>query len=61
MAAITFLMTGLLFYVVQTDSQVNELISTGIECEAPGTVTVGENISESAMDLTFQAEATRDS
>jgi hypothetical protein len=60
-AALTFLMTGLIFYVVQTDSKVDELISNGTECEAVGTVIAGESISETAMDLTFQGEATRDS
>ena len=60
-AALTLLMTGLIFYVVQTDSKVDELISNGTECEAAGTVMVGESISETAMDLTFQGEATRDS
>ena len=60
-AALTFLMTGLIFYVVQTDSKVDELISNGTECEAAGTVMIGESISETAMDLTFQAEAKRDS
>ena len=61
LAAITFLMTGLLFYAVQTDSNVNELISTGMECEAPDMVTVGENVSEAAMDITFRAQVTKDS
>ena len=61
MAAITFLMTGLIFYVVQTDSKVDELISNGVECEAVGTAEVGESIPETAMDLTFQDEGTRDS
>jgi len=61
LAAITFLMTGLIFYVVQTDSKVDELLSSGIECEAAGTVVVGENTSKAEMDLTFQDEGTRDS
>lgn len=60
-AAITFIMTGLLFYVVQTDSKVHEVISTGIECEAAGTVVVGESLSEAAMEITFQAEVIKDS
>ena len=60
-AALTFLMTGLIFYVVQTDSKVDELISNGTECKAVGTVIAGESISETAMDLTFQGEATKDS
>ena len=61
LAAITFLMTGLIFYVVQTDSKVDELLSSGIECEAAETVVVGENSSKAEMNLTFQDEGTRDS
>ena len=60
-AALTFLMTGLIFYVVQTDSKVDELISNGRECDATPTVMIGESTSETAMDITFKAEATRDS
>lgn len=61
LAAITFLMTGLIFYVVQTDSKVDELLSSGIECEAAETIVVRENTSKAEMDFTFQDEGTRDS
>lgn len=61
LAAITFFMTGLLFYVVQTDQKVNEQLSSGIDCEAAGQMVVGDFASQASVDITIQPEDTRDS
>jgi hypothetical protein len=61
LAAITFLMTGLLFYMVQTDSKVNPLLSFEMECEAESTVVVSKNMPEAPSELIIQDEGTRDS
>ena len=58
---IIFIITGLLFYAVQTDAKVNEFISSEMECDAAGAVVVSESISEAPSELTFQAEGIRDS
>jgi hypothetical protein len=61
LAAITFLMTGLLFYMVQTDSKVNQLLSFEMECEAASTVVVSKNMPEAPSEFIIQDEGTRDS
>ena len=41
-AAITFLVTGILFFAVQTDGKTGELFSQRIECDMQEVVLVGE-------------------
>lgn len=62
LAAITFLATGLLFYVVQTGSQADELFNRGVDCDAPETVWVKKAAPEVEPQITLDSnETTRDS
>jgi hypothetical protein len=60
-AALTFLLTGLLFYVVQTETKAGAFLSSGTECEAQGVVVVGEKAPDTPPENILQSEGTRDS
>lgn len=60
-AAITFIVTGLLFYAVQTDGKALELFSSGLECEMVTPVQVGETAPEIAPAEILELGITRDS
>ncbi len=60
-AAIIFLTTGFLFYVVQTDSKADSLLSSGVGCNAAETVVVTKAKSESEKTATLRDWTTRDS
>ena len=61
LAALTFVLTGLLFYVVQSDSRMERFISSEVECDAAGAVLVSEKAPESLSEFTLTDEGTRDS
>jgi hypothetical protein len=60
-AALTFIMVGLLFYMVQSDSKMDQLLSSGMECEAESAAVVSESTPETPSEFTLQDEGTRDS
>ncbi len=61
LAALTFLITGLLFYVVGADSQVHQLHQQTLDCNAAETLAIGEIVPASQSDLTFPDTRTHDS
>ena len=60
-AAIIFLTTALLFYVVQTDGKADFFLSSGVGCDAAETVVVTKGKSESETAPTLKDWTTRDS
>lgn len=62
LAAVTFLATGLLFYVVQTENQADELFNRGVDCDAAETVWVKEAAPNLEPQITLDSSGlTRDS
>jgi hypothetical protein len=62
LAAFTFILTGLLFYVVQADVKTNEILIPGMECEGMvGSVIVEQNSGDALPQITLENEGTRDS
>ena len=61
LAAITFLATGILFYVIHTDGKVDEQFSTGVGCDAPETVLVEQTAPERELPVVLGGGVIRDS
>ncbi len=60
-AAITFLVTGLLFYAVQSDEKPRELFASGLSCEILDPVQVGETLSDMDHQVILESGHRRDS
>lgn len=61
LAAITFLTTGLLFYLVQADGAPRTTLSSGDECGVVETIAVEEGVPEGTGEDFFKIPRTRDS
>ena len=61
LAAITFLVTGLLFYMIQTGGTAEKLLSSEMECGSSETVLMGKTTPESPLSVSFDGGVTRDS
>ena len=61
LAAITFLTTGLLFYLAQVDGIPRQGPSAGDECKVMGTIAVEKGAPETSAELHFNHPGTRDS
>jgi hypothetical protein len=61
LAAITFLATGLLFYVIQADGKADEHFSSAVGCDAAETVFVGQTAPEKEVPVILDSGVTRDS
>jgi hypothetical protein len=62
LAAITFLATGLLFYVIQTGGQPDEYFTSSVGCDAAETVWVKKAAPEATPPITLDSSGqTRDS
>ena len=61
LAAITFLTTGLLFYLAQVDGAPQQGPSTGDECRVMGTIAVEKSAPEKPGELHFKHPGTLDS
>jgi hypothetical protein len=62
LAAITFLATGLLFYVTRTDTRADECFTSSMGCDAAETVWVEKAAPEHASPITLDSSGlTRDS
>ena len=60
-AAITFLVTAVLFYAVQSDGKAGELFSQGSECEMHGAVLVKGTAPKADSPLILDSRIIRDS
>ena len=60
-AAITFLVTGILIFAVRSDGRTGELFSQGSECDMHGAVLVGETTPDAETSVILDARITRDS
>lgn len=60
-AAITFLVTGILFFAVQSDGKTGELFPQGIECDIHEAVLVGETTPDTEPSVILDSRITRDS
>ena len=61
LAAITFLATGLLFFVAEAGEASDGLFSTGVDCEVAETVVAKDNAPKVPEDLELSHPAIRDS
>ena len=61
LAAITFLVTGFLFYVIHTDGKANSVYSTGLDCPTLERVLVGGSGPKAESPLLSHEKLTRDS
>jgi len=61
LAAITFLATGLLFYVVQTDVKADARFSPGVGCDAAERVLVEKSMPEPEIPVVFDEGVPKDS
>ena len=62
LAAITFIATGLLFYVIQTGGRADEFFPSGVGCDTAETVWVEEAAPEGEPQITLDSSGlTKDS
>ena len=61
LAAIIFLATGLLFYVVQADGKADEHLSSGVDCGAAETVSLEKSAPQGELPIVLDSGVTRDS
>jgi hypothetical protein len=61
LAAITFLATGLLFYVVHADGKADKHLSSGIDCGAAETVSLEQSAPQGDLPIVFDGGVSRDS
>jgi hypothetical protein len=60
-AAVTFLATGLLFYLAQVDGTPQTALSSGDECGVVETMAVEESPTEAPGEIVFRNRDTQDS
>jgi len=61
LAAITFLATAILFYVIHADGKVDERFSSGVGCDVPEKVLVEQTAPERELPVVLGGGVIRDS